>query len=40
MKLKFGLIFLFIVFFNQTFAQSIARVENIKNQIFIKHETN
>lgn len=30
MKLKFGLILLFIVFFNQTFAQSIARVENVK----------
>ena len=32
MKLKFGLILLFIVFFNQTFAQSIARVENVKIQ--------
>src|SRR5690348_8483131 len=30
MKLKFGLILLFIVFFLQTFAQSIARVENVK----------
>jgi len=30
MKLKFGLILLFIVFLNQTFAQSIARVENVK----------
>lgn len=30
MKLKFGLILLFIVFFDQTFAQSIARVENVK----------
>ena len=30
MKLKFGLILLFIVFFLQTFAQSIARVENLK----------
>ena len=29
MKLKFGLL-LFIVFFSQTFAQSIARVENVK----------
>lgn len=32
MKLKFGLIFLFIVFFKQTFSQSIARVENVKIQ--------
>lgn len=32
MKLKFGITFLLIVFFNQAFAQSIARVENIKIQ--------
>lgn len=30
MKLKFGVFLLFIVFFSQTFAQSIARVENVK----------
>ena len=30
MKIKFGFILLFIVFFVQTFAQSIARVENVK----------
>ncbi len=29
MKLKFGIFFLLIVFFNQAFAQSIARVENV-----------
>lgn len=32
MKLKFGFIFLLIVFYNQTFAQPIARVENVKIQ--------
>lgn len=32
MKLKFGITFLLIVFFNQAFAQPIARVENIKIQ--------
>ena len=32
MKLKFGIIFLLIVLFNQAFAQPIARVENVKIQ--------
>ncbi|QQS51664.1 MAG: esterase [Bacteroidota bacterium] len=32
MKLKFGIIFLLIVFFNQAFAQPIARVKNVKIQ--------
>jgi hypothetical protein len=32
MKLKLGIILLTIIFFNQTFAQQIARVENVKIQ--------
>jgi myo-inositol-1-phosphate synthase len=32
MKLKFGIILLWMGFLNETFAQSIARVENVKIQ--------